>query len=53
MQSQLDYKNGIGDVNGEYWLGNEFVHQHTEKHQSEMKIEAVDFDGENATTVLQ
>ena len=48
-----DYKNGFGDVNGEYWLGNEFVHQYTGKHQSEMKIEAVDFDGETATAVLQ
>ena len=48
-----DYKNGFGDINGEYWLGNEFVHQYTEKYQTEMKIEAVAFDGENATLVLQ
>ena len=40
-----DYKNGFGDVNGEYWLGNEFVHQYTEKDQSEMKIETVAFNG--------
>ena len=44
-----DYKNGFGDVNGEYWLGNEFIYQYTEKHQSEMKI----VDGAKASSVLQ
>ena len=48
-----DYKNGFGDVNGEYWLGNEFVHQYTKMYQTEMKIEAVAFDGVNASTKLQ
>jgi len=48
-----DYKNGFGDVNGEYWLGNEFVHHYTKMYQTEMKIEAVAFDGEKASAVLQ
>ena len=36
--------NGFGDVNGEYWLGNEFIHQMTSgKSNVLIKIEATDF----------
>ena len=47
-----DYKIGFGDVNGEYWLGNDFVHQHTKMYQTEMKIETVSFGSATATTKL-
>ena len=46
------YKEGFGDVYGEHWLGNEFVHQYTIKffsHQVEMLAEATGFDGLKAS----
>ena len=44
-----DYKNGFGDVNSEYWLGNEFVHQYTKSQPlSEMMVEAEMFNGDTA-----
>ena len=52
-RSWADYKNGFGDVNGEYWLGNEFVHQYTKMHQTEMIMEAVGFDGTKKSNKLQ
>ena len=41
-----NYKDGFGDVNaGEYWLGNEFVHQYTKANPAEMIVEGTAFDG--------
>ena len=50
-----DYRNGFGniDVNGEYWLGNEFVHQYTSMYETNLILEAVTFGGEKNTTKLQ
>ena len=64
MQKRLDgsvdfyrnwdnYANGFGDVYGEYWLGNEFVHQYTNAHPTEMIGEATDFDGVRVATKLK
>ena len=39
-----EYKNGFGDAKGDYWLGNEFIHQMTSgKSNVLIKIEATDF----------
>ena len=52
-RSWADYKNGFGDVNGEYWLGNEFVHQYTKANPTEMKLIGIAFDGVNASAKMQ
>lgn len=44
-RSWLDYRNGFGDLNEEFWFGNEFVHQLTQQDSYELRIEMEDFDG--------
>ena len=48
-----DYKNGFGNLSGEYWLGNEFVHKYTTMHQTEMKITAIAFNDDKASAKLE
>ena len=48
-----NYKNGFGDVYGEHWIGNEFVHQYTSNYSTEMLSEAIAFDGTNASSKMQ
>ena len=52
-RSWSDYKNGFGNANSEYWLGNEFVHQYTKIYQTEMKIEVVGIDEKKGSTKLE
>ena len=40
------YKEGFGDANGEYWIGNEFIHQFTNNGSTEMIAEAKAFNDE-------
>ncbi|XP_041374873.1 ficolin-2-like isoform X2 [Gigantopelta aegis] len=40
-----EYKNGFGDVNREFWLGNEIIHQITSRTVYELRIELEDFEG--------
>ena len=41
-----DYKNGFGDLNGEFWLGNEKLHQITFKSPKyELLVSLTAFDG--------
>ena len=39
-----DYKNGFGDVCGEYWLGNDVIHQLTSHFNYTLKIVLTDWD---------
>ena len=48
-----NYRDGFGDVKGEHWLGNEFIHQYTNAYSTEMLSEAIAFDGTNASSKMQ
>lgn len=43
----LDYAFGFGDLSGEFWLGNEFIHRLTDTGPHELLIEMEDFDNEH------
>ena len=40
-----DYKNGFGDVNGEFWLGLEKIHRLTTAARNELRIDMEDTSG--------
>ncbi|CAH3154350.1 unnamed protein product [Porites evermanni] len=42
-----DYKQGFGNLNGEFWLGLDKVHRLT-KEQSKLRVELEDFNGQTA-----
>ncbi|XP_063854355.1 tenascin-like [Scylla paramamosain] len=39
-----DYSLGFGDVNGEYWLGNEILHRLTSREPHILRVDAEDFE---------
>lgn len=41
-----DYKDGFGDLNEEFWLGNIKIHEITNKDEYELYIQLGDFDGQ-------
>ncbi|CAG2202496.1 Tenascin-R,Ryncolin-2,Techylectin-5B,Angiopoietin-related protein 6,Ficolin-1-A,Fibrinogen C domain-containing protein 1-A,Fibrinogen C domain-containing protein 1,Fibrinogen C domain-containing protein 1-B,Ryncolin-1,Ficolin-2,Ficolin-1,Microfibril-associated glycoprotein 4,Ryncolin-3,Angiopoietin-related protein 2,Ryncolin-4 [Mytilus edulis] len=41
-----DYKNGFGDLTGEFWLGNSRIHEITTKDEYELYILMEDLEGE-------
>ncbi|XP_071148667.1 ficolin-1-like [Mytilus edulis] len=41
-----DYKNGFGDLTGEFWLGNSKIHEITSKDEYELYILMEDLEGE-------
>ncbi|XP_078311720.1 ryncolin-4-like [Crassostrea virginica] len=42
------YKEGFGNVQGEYWLGNEAIHLLTKKANQELRVDMEKFTGEKA-----
>ena len=40
------YKNGFGNLNGEFWLGNDNLHRLTAIGNSTMRVDLEDFDGD-------
>ncbi|XP_018432076.1 PREDICTED: angiopoietin-2-like isoform X4 [Nanorana parkeri] len=43
-----EYREGFGTPSGEYWLGNEFVHQLTSQGSNNLRIQLRDWDGNEA-----
>ena len=39
------YKNGLGDLNGEFWLGNDKLHRLTYSDDVMLRVDMEDFDG--------
>ena len=39
------YKNGFGDLNGEFWLGNDNLHRLTATDDVILRVDLEDFDG--------
>ncbi|XP_066910643.1 microfibril-associated glycoprotein 4-like [Clytia hemisphaerica] len=48
-----DYRIGFGDVDGEHWLGNEFIHQYTTHFTTTLRVQASAFDGDVAVVWLK
>ncbi|XP_060580114.1 ficolin-1-like [Ruditapes philippinarum] len=43
-----EYKNGFGDLNNEFWLGNDHLSLLTSDGEHELRIEIEDFEGNSA-----
>ena len=39
-----DYKNGFGDLNGNFWLGLDKIHRLTKSRQNILRVDLTDFD---------
>ncbi|CAG2202497.1 Ryncolin-2,Techylectin-5B,Ficolin-1-A,Fibrinogen C domain-containing protein 1-A,Fibrinogen C domain-containing protein 1,Fibrinogen C domain-containing protein 1-B,Ryncolin-1,Ficolin-2,Ficolin-1,Microfibril-associated glycoprotein 4,Ficolin-1-B,Ryncolin-3,Angiopoietin-related protein 2,Ryncolin-4 [Mytilus edulis] len=46
FRNWTDYKNGFGDLTGEFWLGNSRLHEITTKYEYELYILMEDLEGE-------
>ena len=40
------YKNGFGNLNGEFWLGNDNLHRLTAANDVKLRVHLEDFDGD-------
>uniref|UniRef100_A0A182JLH7 Fibrinogen C-terminal domain-containing protein n=1 Tax=Anopheles atroparvus TaxID=41427 RepID=A0A182JLH7_ANOAO len=45
FRNWTEYRNGFGDIKGEFWFGLEKIHQLTSRQQNELMVEMKDFDG--------
>ena len=43
-----DYKVGFGDLNGEFWLGNDKIHRLTSDGNHVLRVDLEDFEGNTA-----
>ncbi|XP_070853156.1 fibrinogen-like protein 1 [Drosophila suzukii] len=44
VKNENSYENGFGDLNGDFWIGIQAIHQLTTSHRHELYVELVDFD---------
>lgn len=44
LRNWIDYKHGFGNIEGEYWLGNDNLHLLTNQDLYEIRIDLYDFD---------
>ncbi|XP_037073505.1 ficolin-1-like [Pollicipes pollicipes] len=40
------YRDGFGNVSGQFWLGNELIHRLTAREPQAMRVDLEDFEGE-------
>ena len=45
-----DYKNGFGDLNGEFWLGLDKIYRLTEKKRNRLRVDLEETTGNTAYT---
>ena len=43
-----DYKNGFGDVNGNFWLGLDKIHRLAKSDQTVLRADLMDFENDTA-----
>ena len=48
-----EYKNGFGNITGEFWLGNDKIHRLTESQAMSIRFDLVDSDGKEAFSVYE
>ena len=49
----VDYKNGFGDINGNFWLGNDKIHRLTTSQEMVLRFDLEDLEGRTAHAVYQ
>ncbi|XP_066293837.1 microfibril-associated glycoprotein 4-like isoform X2 [Branchiostoma lanceolatum] len=52
-QGWADYKTGFGKLDGEFWLGNDKLHQLTSQAQYELRVDLEDFEDNSAYAQYQ
>ncbi|KXJ14378.1 Ficolin-2 [Exaiptasia diaphana] len=45
FRNWTDYKRGFGNLTGEFWLGNDFIHRLSAKKNSSLRVDLGDWDG--------